>query len=88
MKKKSRRPRSSRTHTTVSINEEKKQPGNRGRPRKTVPETTDSFYHDNTAKDKKATLDFSVMAADNTQKHSESKSNSSGECHSISQNEL
>nr|XP_046249123.1 zinc finger protein 276 isoform X2 [Scatophagus argus] len=76
MKKKSRCPRSSRTQTTVSISEDKRPPGNRGRPRKTVPLTTDSFYHENTAKDKTAT--FSVPAAGNTQKHPESKPKSSG----------
>lgn len=85
MKKKSRRPRSSetsrqtgRTQTTASVSEEKRPPGNRGRPRKTVPVTTDSFYHDNTAKDEAANLDCSVTAAEDTQKHPENKSRSSG----------
>ncbi|GLD72361.1 zinc finger protein 276-like protein [Lates japonicus] len=85
MKKKSRHPRSSetsqqssRTQVTVSISEEKRTPGNRGRPRKTVPITTDSFYHDDAATDKTANLDFSVTAADDTAKHPESKSKSSG----------
>ncbi|XP_029289896.1 zinc finger protein 276 isoform X2 [Cottoperca gobio] len=83
MKKKSRRPRSSETSrqtsgTTVSVIEEKRPPGNRGRPRKTVPVTTDRFYNDDTAKDKTANLDCSVTAADNTQKHTESKTRSSG----------
>ncbi len=93
MKKRSRRPRSSetsrqtsRTQTTVSVSEEKRPPGNRGRPRKTVPVTTDSFYHDSTAKDKTANLDFSVTAADDTQKHPESKSRSSGGWLSTSHN--
>ncbi|XP_041795314.1 zinc finger protein 276 isoform X2 [Chelmon rostratus] len=78
MKKKSRRPRSSRTQTTVSGSEEKRPPGNRGRPRKTVPATTDSFHHDNTAKDEAGKLDLSVTSAENPQKHPESKSKSSG----------
>ncbi|XP_076589825.1 zinc finger protein 276 isoform X2 [Chaetodon auriga] len=78
MKKKSRRPRSSRTQTTVSGSEEKRPPGNRGRPRKPVPATTDGFHHDNPSKDEAAKLDLSVTAADNTQKHPESKSKSSG----------
>ncbi|XP_044047749.1 zinc finger protein 276 isoform X2 [Siniperca chuatsi] len=85
MKKKSRRPKSSetsrqtsRTQTKVNVSEEKRPPGNRGRPRKTVPVTTDSSYHDNTAKDKTVNLDFSVTAADDTQKHLECKSRSSG----------
>ncbi|XP_035521020.1 zinc finger protein 276 isoform X2 [Morone saxatilis] len=78
MKKKSRRPRSSRTQATVSVSEEKRPPGNRGRPRKTVHVTADSFYHDSTANNKTANLDFSVTAADNTQIHTETKSKSSG----------
>ncbi|XP_033491385.2 zinc finger protein 276 isoform X1 [Epinephelus lanceolatus] len=84
MKKKSRRPRSSetsqqtsRTQTTVSVGTEKRPPGNRGRPRKTVPVTTDSFYHDNTAKDKTANIDCRVAASDDTQKYPQSKSRSS-----------
>ncbi|XP_042352746.1 zinc finger protein 276 isoform X2 [Plectropomus leopardus] len=83
MKKKSRRPKSSetsrqtsRTQTTVSISAEKKPPGNRGRPRKTAPVTSDNFYHD--ANDKTANSDCRVTAADDTQKHPESKSRSSG----------
>lgn len=86
MKKKSRRPRSfetsqrqsSRTQTTGSVSEEKSPPERR--PRKTVPVTTDTFYQNTTAKDKTADLDCSVTAADDTQKHPESKSRSSGEC--------
>ncbi|KAM9352176.1 zinc finger protein 276 [Symphorus nematophorus] len=78
MKKKSRRPRSSRTQTRASVSEEKRPPGNRRRPRKTVPVTTDSFYHENAAKDETANLDFRVMAAaDDMQKHPENKSKSS-----------
>ncbi|XP_018559182.1 zinc finger protein 276 [Lates calcarifer] len=85
MKKKSRHPRSSetsqqssRTQMTVSVSEEKRTPGNRGRPRKTVPVTTNSFYHKDTATDKTTNLDFSVTAADDTVKHPESKSKPSG----------
>ncbi|XP_019113765.2 zinc finger protein 276 isoform X1 [Larimichthys crocea] len=78
MKKKSRRgPRSNRTAKTASISEAKRPPGNRGRPRKTVPVTTDGFYHDNAAKDETADVDFSVTAAEDVQKHPESKSKSS-----------
>lgn len=84
MKKKSRRPKSSETsrqtsraQTKVSVSEEKRPPGNRGRPQKTVPVTTYSFY--NTAKDKTANSDFSQAAADDTLKHPECKSRSSGE---------
>ncbi|XP_022624279.1 zinc finger protein 276 [Seriola dumerili] len=84
MKKKSRRPRScetsrqtSRTQMTASVSEEKRTSGNRGRPRKTVPVTTDNFYHGTAATDKTVNLDFSVRAADATQKHPESKSRSS-----------
>lgn len=79
MKKKSRRPRPSKTQTTVSVIEEKRPPGSRGRPRKTVPVTTNSFHY-NAAEHKTANFDFSVTAADNTQKHPESKTKSSGEC--------
>ncbi|XP_038562989.1 zinc finger protein 276 isoform X1 [Micropterus salmoides] len=82
MKKKSRRPKSSETsrqtsraQTKVSVSEEKRPPGNRGRPQKTVPVTTYSFY--NTAKDKTANSDFSQAAADDTLKHPECKSRSS-----------
>lgn len=64
---------------TVSVSEEKRTPGNRGRPRKTVPVTTNSFYHKDTATDKTTNLDFSVTAADDTVKHPESKSKPSGE---------
>lgn len=95
MKKKSRRPRSSetsrqtsRTQTTVGVGTEKRPPGNRGRPRKTVPVTTDSFYHDNTAKDKTANVDCRVAASDDTQKYPQSKSRSSGACLRTSANEL
>ncbi|KAM8750467.1 zinc finger protein 276 isoform 2-T2 [Acanthopagrus schlegelii] len=77
MKKKSRRPRPSKTQTAVSVLEETRLPGNRGRPRKTVPVTTNSF-HDNAAEHKTANFDFSVTAVDNTQKHPESKTKSSG----------
>ncbi|XP_030280582.1 zinc finger protein 276 isoform X1 [Sparus aurata] len=76
MKKKSRRPRPSKTQTTVSVIEEKRPPGSRGRPRKTVPVTTNSFHY-NAAEHKTANFDFSVTAADNTQKHPESKTKSS-----------
>nr|XP_020498177.1 zinc finger protein 276 [Labrus bergylta]XP_020498185.1 zinc finger protein 276 [Labrus bergylta]XP_029134777.1 zinc finger protein 276 [Labrus bergylta] len=84
MKKKSRRPKSetsgqtSTTKTTVSVSGEKRQTGNRGRLRKTVPVTTDGFYHENTAKDKTADSDFSVTAADDTQTHPGSMSRPSG----------
>ncbi|XP_023253186.1 zinc finger protein 276 isoform X1 [Seriola lalandi dorsalis] len=84
MKKKSKRPRScetsrqTSTQMTASVSEEKRTSGNRGRPRKTVPVTTDNFYHGNAATDKTVNLDFSVRAADATQKHPESKSRSSG----------
>lgn len=95
MKKKSRRPRSSeasrrtgRTQTAVSVSEEKRPPGNRGRPRKTVPVTAGGLYHDDAAKDETAHLDFSVTAADDTQRHPESKSRSSGEGLSGSHNAL
>lgn len=77
MKKKSRRPSSTRTQTSGSVSEEKRPPGNRGRPRKTVPVTTDRFCRENTSKDKTANLDFSVTAAEHIQKHPESKSKSS-----------
>ena len=94
MKKKSRRPRSSeasrqtsRTQVTVSVTEEKRTSGNRGRPRKIVPVTTDDFYHDKAATDKTANLDFSVTAAD-TQKLPESKLKSSGEWLSTNPKEL
>ncbi|XP_034734557.1 zinc finger protein 276 [Etheostoma cragini] len=82
MKKKSRRPRAletsgqgSRTQTPGSVSEEKSPPGRR--PRKTVPGTTDAFYHKTTAKDKTADFDCSVTAAGDTQKPPESKSRSS-----------
>lgn len=95
MKKKSRRSRSSETlqqtsgkQMTVSVNEEKRTSGNRGRPRKIVPVTTDNFYDDNTATDKTADLDFNVTAADDTGKHPESKSKSSGEWLSTNPNVL
>ncbi|XP_037623716.1 zinc finger protein 276 isoform X2 [Sebastes umbrosus] len=85
MKKKSRCPKSSetsqqtsRTQTTVSGTEVMGPPGNSGRPRKTAPVPTDSFYHENTTKDKNANSDHSVTTADATQKHPESKSRSSG----------
>ncbi|XP_034541106.1 zinc finger protein 276 [Notolabrus celidotus] len=81
MKKKSRRPRTSETAaqtsrtaaTAAGFSEEKRPAGNRGRPRKTVPATTESFYE---AKDEPA--NFSVTAADDTQKHPESKSRPTG----------
>ncbi|XP_075931824.1 zinc finger protein 276 isoform X1 [Anarhichas minor] len=82
MKKKSRRPKSSETsrqssRTTGSVSEEEKRPpGNRGRPRKTVPATSDSFYHDDAAAEDKTAV-CSVTAADDSQKHPESKSRAS-----------
>ncbi|XP_054476176.1 zinc finger protein 276 isoform X2 [Anoplopoma fimbria] len=88
MKKRSRRPRSSeasrltsRTQTVGSSSEEKRPPGNRGRPRKTVPATTDSFNHEDAAEDK--TADCSGKATDDTQQQQqqqqpESKSRASG----------
>lgn len=65
----------------MSVTEEKRTPGNRGRSRKTVPVTTDEFYHGKAAvaTDNTANLDFSVTAADDAQKHPESKSRPSGE---------
>lgn len=80
MKKKSRLPRSSSTQTTLSVSEQKL--GHRGRPRKTVPGTTDGFYRDDAPNDK--TPNFNVTAADETQKRPDSKSKSSGECLSSS----
>lgn len=77
MKKKTRLPRSSKTRT-ASVSEDKRPPGNRGRPRKTGSTTTDSFYHDDNQKDE--TAHFSVMPAEDTQKQPDSKSKSSGEC--------
>nr|XP_019967039.1 PREDICTED: zinc finger protein 276 [Paralichthys olivaceus] len=76
MKKKARRPRSSETSrpTTVSIGEEKKTPGNRGRPRKTVPVATDDLYHNNAATDQTVNSELS----EETQKHPENKSKPSG----------
>lgn len=81
MKKKSRRPKPGRTQTAESISEEEKRPaGTRGRQRKAVPETAGSFYLDNAVKHKPAKLELGVTAAaDDTQKHPESKSKLSGE---------
>lgn len=83
MKKKSRHPRSSeasrktsRTQTSVTVNEGKRPPGNRGRPRKTGSVTADSFYHENTATHTTSNSDLSVT---DTKKHTESKAKSSGE---------
>ncbi|KAM7396334.1 hypothetical protein PAMP_019379 [Pampus punctatissimus] len=59
----------------MSVSEEKRPPGNRGRPRKTVPVTADSFHHDNAATHTIANSDSSVT---DTKKHPESKSKSSG----------
>ncbi|XP_041651373.1 zinc finger protein 276 [Cheilinus undulatus] len=84
MKKKSRRPRpetsgqTSRTQTTMSTGEDKRQTGNSRRPRRTVPASTESFCHENIAKDRDADADFSVTAADDTQRHPETKSRPSG----------
>lgn len=64
---------------TVGVTEEKRTPANRGRPRKTVPVTTADFYHGEAPPDKTVDLDFSVTAADDAQKHPESKARSSGE---------
>ncbi|XP_053174615.1 zinc finger protein 276 [Scomber japonicus] len=82
MKKKSRHPRSSeasrktsRTQTSVTVNEGKRPPGNRGRPRKTGSVTADSFYHENTATHTTSNSDLSVT---DTKKHTESKPKSSG----------
>lgn len=83
MKKRSRRAKSSeasrqpsRKQTTPSISEEMKTSGNKERPRKIVHVTTDSFYHDKTVTGKSANLEFSVTAADDTQKQSKP----SGKC--------
>ncbi|CAJ1057021.1 zinc finger protein 276 [Xyrichtys novacula] len=85
MKKKSRRSRTSEpsgqtseTSMTVNLSEEKRPTGNRGRPRKTDPVTTDSLYNDSTAKDKAADIDFSVIAADDIRKDPDSKSRPAG----------
>ncbi|XP_047452678.1 zinc finger protein 276 isoform X2 [Mugil cephalus] len=71
MKKRGRRTRSSEASRKSSegVGEEKRTPGNRGRPRKTAAVTADGFYHDN---------DLGLTTADDTQKHPESKSRSSG----------
>ncbi|XP_008291793.1 zinc finger protein 276 isoform X2 [Stegastes partitus] len=81
MKKKSRRPRSSEAsrqggRTMADGSEEKRPSGNRGRPRKTV--AADGFYGDAAATDKTANSDFSRTTADDTQKHPENKSRTSG----------
>ncbi|KAF3854349.1 hypothetical protein F7725_022404 [Dissostichus mawsoni] len=61
--KKSRRPRPSQSSgTQTSVTEEKKPSGNRGRPKKTVPVTTDNLYHDDAAKDNMADLDCSRLS--------------------------
>lgn len=84
MKKRSRRPRSetpgqsSRRQTTLSMGEEKKRAGNRGRQRRSATVTSDSFYHDNTTQEQTTDPDFSVAAADDTQKNPENKSRPSG----------
>ncbi|XP_068169255.1 zinc finger protein 276 [Antennarius striatus] len=67
MKKRSRLPRSS--STTVGVGD-KRPPGNRGRPRKTLPVTSDRFCL-KTAKAK--TSSFCVAAVDQSEKHPESK---------------
>ncbi|XP_035012809.2 zinc finger protein 276 [Hippoglossus stenolepis] len=76
MKKKARRPRSSEAsrQTAVSLGEEKKTPGNRGRPRKTVPVATEDFYHNDAATDKTENSELS----EETQKPPENKSKPSG----------
>ncbi|XP_034391260.1 zinc finger protein 276 isoform X2 [Cyclopterus lumpus] len=83
MKKKSRRPRASaasrktsRTQAAGGVSEEKRPPGNRGRPRKAAPATSGSFYHAAAAEDR--TADCSVAADHDAQKHPESKSRASG----------
>ena len=87
MKKKSRRPRTMDTsqqagtvQPTEDTSEEKRLSGNRGRTRKTVPATTDSFCHDNAGTDQAVNSDLSAMVADDTQKPPQCKSRSSGEC--------
>ena len=77
--KKSRRPSQS-SGTQTSVTEEKKPSGNRGRPKKTVPVTTDNLYHDDAAKDNMADLDCSVNAAVDTQKPPEGKTRAAGQC--------
>ncbi|XP_029377838.1 zinc finger protein 276 isoform X2 [Echeneis naucrates] len=84
MKKKGRRSRSyetsqqtSRTQMTVNVIEEKRTSGNRGRPRRPVP-VTNKCYHSNAAMDNTVDLNFGVAAADDTQKHPETKSKCSG----------
>ncbi|XP_071767349.2 zinc finger protein 276 [Centroberyx gerrardi] len=87
MKKKGKRPRlpdasrpTSRTQPG-GVGEVKKPSGNRGRPRKTVPvapPTIGSLHHDKGPTNKTARLDLTVTAADDTQKHPESRSKSSG----------
>ncbi|XP_062245093.1 zinc finger protein 276 [Platichthys flesus] len=76
MKKKARRPRSSETRrqTAVRLGEEKKTPGTRGRPRKTVPVATDDFYHNDAATDKTVNSELS----EETLKPPENKSKPSG----------
>ncbi|KAK5922998.1 hypothetical protein CgunFtcFv8_000007 [Champsocephalus gunnari] len=77
--KKSRRPRPSQSSgTQTSVTEEKKPSGNRGRPKKTVPVTTDNLYHDDAEKDNMADLDCSVNAAVDTQKPPEGKTRAAG----------
>lgn len=63
---------------TVDVTEEKRSPGNRGRPRKTAPVTADSFYLDNAATEKTVHADFNVTTAEDAQKRPENKSRSSG----------
>lgn len=77
MKKKNRHTKSSgtsqqtsRKQTTASVGEETKTSGNRDRPEKSGHAT--SFYHDQAATEKNPNSDFSVTAADNTQKHKSS----------------
>lgn len=62
----------------VDVTSEKRSPGNRGRPRKTAAVTTDSFYLNDCATEKTTDADFNVTTVEDTQKHPETKSRSSG----------
>lgn len=54
----------------MTVSAGKRPPGNRGRPRKTGPVTSDSFYHENAATHMTSNSDFNVT---DTKKHTESK---------------
>ncbi|XP_028287388.1 zinc finger protein 276 [Parambassis ranga] len=81
MKKRSRRSRLSETQQTgrslmAEVCEEKKPSANRGRPRKNVSMSTDSFYHTDVTTDKITNLDIRLTShADH--KHPESKARAS-----------